>query len=259
MARKRRSSRRRNEGNPRHRKYQLYARPARRRRTQATLPTMNPRRRRRHNPMGGSRRGLGGLLSVDLGGIGRALLPMAVGAIAGQIASKKLDADDATGGAAQPWTWKNYLLCILGSYVGGMAMSILKPGSGRYARNAAVQGGLLLTIYQLVTKELTAKSTTVAGLLGEAGTSSRGGDAWRHMRPGDVWNGGDGKQYLLGSDNTWKPMGYLGGASMADIVNAERYGDLVNADRYGDDTPTAQEPSVLPSYADPYYRQYMPF
>lgn len=259
MARRRRSSRRRNEGNPK-KKYHVYARPARRRRSQATLPTMNPRRRRNpSNRFSSPRsRGLGSFLSVDLGGIGRALLPMAVGAVAGQIASKKLDADDTTGGASQPWSWKNYLLAILGSYVGGMVMSFLKPSAGRYVRNAAVQGGLLLVIYQLVTKELTAKSTTVAGLLGETGTSSRGGDAWRHMKPGDVWQGTDGKQYLLGSDNQWKPLGLLGSASLADIVDAERYGELVNADRYGEDT-TPESPSALPSYSDPYYRQYMPF
>ena len=249
---KRKRRRRRNPENPRRKKYAVYARPTRRRNPE------NPRRRRRRNPDNPRRTGRArGFLGLDFAGVGKDLLPMAVGAVAGQMASKKLDADDTTGGASQPWTWKNYLLCILGSYLSGVVLGMLRPKSGMYLRRQAVNGGLLLVVYNLVVKELAAKSTTVMGLLGEAGAA--GGDAWRYMKPGDVWQGQDGKQYALGSDNKWRNVAYLGAASVGDIVDAERYGDMVDAERYGQPEETDITPGVVPPMTDPYYRQYMPF
>ena len=229
----------------------------RRRRTVKVSVNKSRRRRARRNPSSGLGRGL---LGISLSNIGKSIVPLVLGALGGNIASKHLDADSTTGGITQPWTWKNYLLAFLGSYVTGIVLGVVPVvGDKRTARTMAVNGGMMLILYNLITKTWAAGNETVAGLFGETGAFPSQGQAWRFMKPGQTWRGSDGVNYRLGSDNRWSPMGYLGAARVGDIVDADRYGDIVDADRYmgqAEEAPRSWQ-ETRPAMDDPYYQQYI--
>lgn len=239
------------------------ARKAKRHRRTGIVAVPRIRRRSasyRKNPASRSRRG-GDVLSLGFGNIGKDILPLSMGALGASLASKHLDNDPTTGGSTQPWGIWNYVLAFLGSYATGVVLSMLPIfGDRKHARTQAVNGGLALIVYNLVTKQWAARSETVANMFGDTSAVSASDQSWRFMKPGQVWRGQDGVNYRLMGDMSWKPIPRLTTATIGDIVDSDRYGDIVDADRYSGTEETPVEDgswsNTRPPMADPYYMQY---
>jgi len=136
----------------------------------------------------------GTFAGIRIGDAAKATIPLLFGAVAAKFTAKKF----AEGGAeADNWTWKNYLLCLLGGFVAAAGTSsILKS---RKSAQKVMEGAFLLAAYKFFTNELAPKSPTLEAWFGADDEFDP------YAGYGDIWQGGE-TDYIQGVDGAWRPV-----------------------------------------------------
>jgi len=134
----------------------------------------------------------------------------AIGILAAQASAKKF-AD--SGGVADNWTWKNYLLALAGSGVVAFAVSALTGGRTK-APQAILAGGFAYTGWKLFQSEVVQGNPKLEEYFGEEPTVDGVGFGADELHPdyqgygtpqqGDLWQGDDGSSYVMGEQG-WLP------------------------------------------------------
>jgi len=194
----------------------------------------NPATRRAARKVAGyARRTLGG---INIGGAAKSALPMLVGALITKFAAKKWGGEpSATEG--ENWTWKQYLVGIIGGFAGAFATSAVFKGRRDVAQKV-FEGSMLLTLYKILINEVAAKNESLTTWFGADDDDASlpqlpaayQGDGYV---PGQIYPA-DEATYVKGADGYWKPVndaprannvaGYLG-----DVVRPvdPAFGDVV--------------------------------
>jgi len=190
------------------------AAPRKRSRSRRRVVHANPASRSRARRAAAfGRSAIGG---INIGGAARSALPMIVGALLTKFAAKKWGGDpSATEG--ENWTWKHYIVGLLGGFAGAFATSAIFKGRREIAQKV-FEGSMLLTLYKILINEVAAKNESLTTWFGQddeslpelpANYKGLRGDGYA---PGQVYEA-DEAVYVKGNDGFWRPVNDAGRAN----------------------------------------------
>ena len=153
------------------------------------------RKRTRRNPSRGRTYARATLGGVQFQNALKTAIPLVFGAITAKFSAKRF-ADG--GGEFEDWTWKNYLIGLVGALVAAIAASALLKTRGNIAQHIFT-GGLVLIIYKLWTLEIAPKNPTLSAWF------SGDEDMLPGNEYGQLWQG-DEADYMTGADGFYRPV-----------------------------------------------------